>query len=663
MCFRYKVVTRQKLSGPVLNRLYSKCIQEQKEFLKESGYGRALTGDSATIMSTKFMNFLVHQYGKGVMLITIKDCTERLQEVGTIDSTFIAHEMIRAIRFVFCLFVNPVQLIIIMLFVPNREVGAKTIFLIVIDGGADWVATEKAVTDKYPWIHFMHCVGHEGSLIIKDICKIEEIDEVISFVTDAQKWFLTNKLGPLLQKFCIQHYGVSRAFIFPAETRFAGKLLQLKRFLSMKNALQQLVQSAQYLRFNFERDPFAGRISGGGIWDLIKRVTSTAAPVLLLLRLADTNEPTLSKLKGTVDYIKGKMIDTGTNTLEDKICVAFQNRSPELEFDISSAAYILDPQFIMKSRRAGADVMKAFWTVSRKVLRITDDVEWTMRRQDIVNELAKFRMQQGGFAQEDYSETCSHAFWGVAGCHAPNLRELAFRLTTLPCSSGEAERNWKEVKHNYTKDRNRIDRNRLEKIVFVRRFIRLKRKLCFNENTDSGFKEWINELLAEASKVSDSSSSETDEALQPFVDHIEPGEQGKINGKEPGEDQVSLTELKKDHAVKSWLFEKYYNMEFVDKNPEGEHGDGPLEDESEWEHRVVKDVVWFRLKGYSVETIIRGCNVSRQSIEKYLINDALHEMIRASPHNSRPMLSEKDESVFDSNSSDSDGEGSPPSSS
>ena len=34
------------------------------------------------------------------------------------------------------------------------------------------------------------------------------------------------------------------------------------------------------------------------------------------------------------------------------------------------------------------------------------------------------------------------------------------------------------------------------------------------------FKEWINELLAEASKLSNSSSSETDESLQSFVDHI-----------------------------------------------------------------------------------------------------------------------------------------------
>ena len=123
------------------------------------------------------------------------------------------------------------------------------------------------------------------------------------WITDAQKWFTTSKVGPLLQKFCQRRYGSSRSFIFPAETRFAGKLLQLKRFLSMRDALQQLVESEEYTRFEFENDIFAERLIDGRVSRLISRITRTAGPVLLLLRLADSASSTLSKLKGTVDYI------------------------------------------------------------------------------------------------------------------------------------------------------------------------------------------------------------------------------------------------------------------------------------------------------------------------------------------------------------------------
>ena len=101
MIYRYKGPDRKKLYGPILDSLHKNCLEEQETFLKQNnGYGRAITGDSATIMGTKFINFLCHEKGKGVMLISMKDCTERLQEVGTIEATYIAHKMIAAIKLV-----------------------------------------------------------------------------------------------------------------------------------------------------------------------------------------------------------------------------------------------------------------------------------------------------------------------------------------------------------------------------------------------------------------------------------------------------------------------------------------------------------------------------------------------------------------------------------
>ena len=316
----------------------------------------------------------------------------------------------------------------------------------VIDGGADWVAAETMVQRKFPWVYFMHCVSHEGALIVKDICKIAEVAELLEWMTDCQKWFSTSKLGSLLQHFCVKHYGTSRSFIYPAETRFAGKLLQIKRFMSMGRALKQCVMSAEYLRFDFADDDFAPRIESPDVWRLMARITKTAGPVLLLLRLADSNAATLSKLKGTVDYVKNLMVDTGGDTLEDQICTAFHLRADELESDIVNAAWVIDPQFISKSRKCSSAVMESFWTVARAVLRIDDETDWRSKRAQIVTELAAFRMKTGGFSIEDYGDCDTCSFWSVAGCHASNLRELAMILAPLPCSSGEAERNWFEVK-------------------------------------------------------------------------------------------------------------------------------------------------------------------------------------------------------------------------
>ena len=412
----------------------------------------------------------------------------------------------------------------------------------------------------------------------------------------------------------------------------------------MRDALQQLVESEEYTRFDFDGDVFAARLSDGDVFRKVARITRAAGPVLLLLRLADSSSSSLSKLKGTVDYISSLMIDSGNHTLEDQIAVAFHNRAPELECDVANAAYVLDPQFVSKSRiNSDPDVMKSFWKVSRDVLRIKDATKWRKVRQDIVGEMANFRMCSGGFAMEDYGvDTC--AFWTVAGCHAPTLRTIALRLTPLPCSSGAAERNWQEVKLTMTKSRNRLDRAKVEKMMFVRRFEKLKRNL-FNEKNDYGFKEWVQELFAKSLKATPSDVSEDDgeeigEDEPIFCDHIESGEQRRINGQEPGQPPITLTNLKKDNAAKSWLFEKYYGIKFVDKNPEGDAEDDDLQDDSCWEHRVIKNIVWWKKKGYAVDTHLYG-DPESQSIERYLINSTLHKMIRDSPHNTRQMSSQQ----------------------
>ena len=169
----YKGPTRQKLLGPVLDRLHKDCIQVQKTFLSQNtGYGRAITGDGAKVLGTKFINFLCHEKGKGVMLLKIKDCSERLKEVGSIQATFIAHELIQCVKYV----------------------GPESVYLVIVDGGADWVAAQEMVREQFPWIQFIHCVAHEASLIIKDIFSIDEVCDnryIHFFVTFIIPTYLT----------------------------------------------------------------------------------------------------------------------------------------------------------------------------------------------------------------------------------------------------------------------------------------------------------------------------------------------------------------------------------------------------------------------------------------------------------------------------------------
>ena len=117
----------------------------------------------------------------------------------------------------------------------------------------------------------------------------------------SQHWFTTGKVHSFLQTICKRMYGSTRSFKFPADTRFGGKLLQIKQFLDMKLALQELCRSDKYSEYEFENDVYAPRILGnadaaavadasaasqasavvtanptGDVWELMERITELA---------------------------------------------------------------------------------------------------------------------------------------------------------------------------------------------------------------------------------------------------------------------------------------------------------------------------------------------------------------------------------------------------
>ena len=124
------------------------------------------------------------------------------------------------------------------------------------------------------------------------------------------------------------------------------------------------------------------------------RITKTAGLVLFLLRLVDnTKSATLSKLKGTVHYsnFNGWFRRDEDNTLGDRIWTAFHNRVDELECNIVNVAYVLDPQYVTKSRFTTVEVIISFWKVARNfIMKVEDEEEWRCLKIQLVTELTQF---------------------------------------------------------------------------------------------------------------------------------------------------------------------------------------------------------------------------------------------------------------------------------
>ena len=73
------------------------------------------------------------------------------------------------------------------------------------------------------------------------------------------------------------------------------------------------------------------------------------------------------------------------------------------------------------------------------------------------------------------------------GTDAPNLRKIAMRILSQTASSSGCERNWSTFALIHTKVRNRLNYEKLEKLVFAQYNMRLKVKHMFKEQRSREF--------------------------------------------------------------------------------------------------------------------------------------------------------------------------------
>ena len=243
--------------------------------------------------------------------------------------------------------------------------------LAVLDGGSDWQSTAPMIADKYPWISFMYCISHGCSKIIKgcfDEDITPELHELNEWISDAQHWFSTHACSAFIKE--MAQPGERTAFVWPAITRFCGVLLKIKRFRSMRDLLRRVVNSGVYQEKRFKDDPFPAKINGADVWQLMDRAIAIMGPILLLCRLADGQKPVISKLYGTLLYVRKEIENIAApypaHSLEAKVLGVFLSRWEDLQSDIAKATYMLDPLFVNQSKGAAECTIK-LWKLVRKV--------------------------------------------------------------------------------------------------------------------------------------------------------------------------------------------------------------------------------------------------------------------------------------------------------
>ena len=99
-------------------------------------------------------------------------------------------------------------------------------------------------------------------------------------------------------------------------------------------------------------------------------------------------------------------------------------------------------------------------------------------------------------------------WWFMHGTDAPNLRKIAIRILSQTTSASGCEQNWSTFALIHTKVRNRLNYQKLERLVFAQYNMRLKLKFLMKERQrveykaidlsnvfqeDEGISEWLDD--------------------------------------------------------------------------------------------------------------------------------------------------------------------------
>ncbi|XP_057429892.1 uncharacterized protein LOC130722998 [Lotus japonicus] len=318
-------------------------------------------------------------------------------------------------------------------------VGAENVVHIVTDNAPNYVAAGRLLEAEFPKLFWSPCATHCVKLMLQDIGKLEDVSETMQQASKITKYIYNHCYALYLMRKHTCGGGILRS----AHTSFATNFIALQSILAKKDSLRVMVTSMEWKSSTYAKDArakiFVEQVLDYGFWKKCVDIVELTEPLVRLLHLVS----------------------------EDKPAMGF----------IYQAFY-----------KAREEMVKRFQTNKKKVepyLNIIDG-HWDSRLCKNLNAAGYWLNPACRFNLEDYEkhkititglyDGLKNQLWESYGSNAPHLQKLAIRVLSQTCSVSGCYRNWSVFEHIHSIKRNRLERQKLIDLVFVRYNLRLQQR-------------------------------------------------------------------------------------------------------------------------------------------------------------------------------------------
>ena len=281
-----------------------------------------------------------------------------------------------------------------------------------------------------------------------------------------------------------------RLFLLLGDTRYATAVLTIDSFVSCIDALDTTLSSAEYKNWlrvqsrevRDESHAIRAMLTDVPFTSFCAEVAEFFDPALILLRVADSDSPNVSKMVPGSANVKARMQEVVEREVGDERRAVWQecvNRYEVRELDllqpIHYAGYVCDSEFLDHHQTTIPQCMTGFSDICAKVF--PDD---TVRQTNAVMGLSAFLHGDGLFGRDAAKAAASrmpgYRWSQMFAAGHPDFQVVQSILLSLFTSQSATERNHKLEAMAKTKTRNRLKSDTVDKLVYICANKRLQQK-------------------------------------------------------------------------------------------------------------------------------------------------------------------------------------------
>ncbi|GLJ27231.1 hypothetical protein SUGI_0533890 [Cryptomeria japonica] len=357
------------------------------------------------------------------------------------------------------------------------DVGPQNVVQFITDNAAACVAAGRLLTDKYPSMFFTPCAAHCLDLTLEDIGKIEWVKAAFQKAHKVTK-FIYNHTRVLA---IMRSFTGGKELVRPGVTRFATYFLALQTLCEQKGNLRRMFVSAEWMESSFTTQAngiaVAEYMYSTTFWESIEQIVEFSEPLVKILRLVDGDKPPMGYVYEAMDRAK-EVIKSKLENNRDKYMplwdIIDRRWDGQMHTPLHAAGYFLNPLLFYKTDflEIDAEIKQGFFKCMEKMFPDLEKFDAATIELEMYKHAKGFLSSRAAIQSRKTIQPA--AWWASFGDEIPNLRWMAVRILSQPCSSSACERNWSVFEHIHSKKRNRLSQQRLNDLVFVHHNLRLK---------------------------------------------------------------------------------------------------------------------------------------------------------------------------------------------